>query len=333
MRCCVHACQAGLAGAACASPHRHAPTRGPHHSRHLLPWPQAPTVVMIMWSQGPPTPTRGRCLRPRAPAPPTPPPWCGCTIRTPVSPPVCCAHPCAGGLVRPRLDEARVPPVARPRSRPRPRPRASSQLCLLLSAPSLPSPPPPPPPAPDEVKDVYAGLVGALVIGRKGEVKEDLTAKDVDRWVGGRVGGGGLCEGCWGHRPFRAGCRVSIPSCVPRLCSRLPAWRGPAPSPHTPHNQRLPVTTSPAPYRRPRRTGRWFCSSWWQTRWSPSTQTPMRSAWASPPSRVRLWSAAVFYRTGAARDARASSAPASLGPQPPDPFPLPPHPCSLGVCG
>ena len=32
---------------------------------------------------------------------------------------------------------------------------------------------------------MYAGLVGALVIGRKGELKEDLTAKDVDRWVGG----------------------------------------------------------------------------------------------------------------------------------------------------
>lgn len=30
---------------------------------------------------------------------------------------------------------------------------------------------------------MYAGLVGAIVIGRKGELKEDLTAKDVDREV------------------------------------------------------------------------------------------------------------------------------------------------------
>lgn len=35
----------------------------------------------------------------------------------------------------------------------------------------------------NEVHDVYAGLVGAIVIGRKGELKEDLTAKDVDREV------------------------------------------------------------------------------------------------------------------------------------------------------
>ncbi|KAL4429029.1 hypothetical protein ABPG77_006068 [Micractinium sp. CCAP 211/92] len=35
----------------------------------------------------------------------------------------------------------------------------------------------------NEVRDVYAGLVGAIVIGRKGELKEDLTGKDVDREV------------------------------------------------------------------------------------------------------------------------------------------------------
>ncbi|KAL4440358.1 hypothetical protein ABPG75_003359 [Micractinium tetrahymenae] len=35
----------------------------------------------------------------------------------------------------------------------------------------------------NEVRDVYAGLVGAIVIGRKGELKEDLTPKDVDREV------------------------------------------------------------------------------------------------------------------------------------------------------
>lgn len=33
----------------------------------------------------------------------------------------------------------------------------------------------------DEVEDVYAGLVGALVIGRKGSLKADLTAQDVDK--------------------------------------------------------------------------------------------------------------------------------------------------------
>lgn len=33
----------------------------------------------------------------------------------------------------------------------------------------------------DEVADPYAGLTGAIVIGRKGELKDDLTAKDVDR--------------------------------------------------------------------------------------------------------------------------------------------------------
>lgn len=37
---------------------------------------------------------------------------------------------------------------------------------------------------PDEVEDPYAGLVGGIVVGRKGELKEeDLSAKDVDRWV------------------------------------------------------------------------------------------------------------------------------------------------------
>ena len=33
----------------------------------------------------------------------------------------------------------------------------------------------------DEVADPYAGLTGAIVIGRKGELKDDLTAKDVDK--------------------------------------------------------------------------------------------------------------------------------------------------------
>jgi len=33
------------------------------------------------------------------------------------------------------------------------------------------------------VADPYAGLTGAIVVGRKGELKEDLTAKDVDRWA------------------------------------------------------------------------------------------------------------------------------------------------------
>ena len=54
------------------------------------------------------------------------------------------------------------------------RPKHTHHTCL----PALPFPA-------EEVEDVYAGLVGALVIGRKGELKEDLTAKDVDRWVGG----------------------------------------------------------------------------------------------------------------------------------------------------
>ncbi|KAI3431459.1 hypothetical protein D9Q98_004511 [Chlorella vulgaris] len=35
----------------------------------------------------------------------------------------------------------------------------------------------------DEVRDTYAGLVGAIVIGRKGELKADLTASTVDREV------------------------------------------------------------------------------------------------------------------------------------------------------
>ncbi|EFN54070.1 hypothetical protein CHLNCDRAFT_58397 [Chlorella variabilis] len=35
----------------------------------------------------------------------------------------------------------------------------------------------------NEVEDVYAGLVGALVIGRKGSLKADLTAQDVDKKV------------------------------------------------------------------------------------------------------------------------------------------------------
>lgn len=35
----------------------------------------------------------------------------------------------------------------------------------------------------NEVADVYAGLVGAIVIGRKGALKEDLTANDVDREI------------------------------------------------------------------------------------------------------------------------------------------------------
>jgi len=45
----------------------------------------------------------------------------------------------------------------------------------------------------DEVADVYAGLVGALVIGRKGALKEDLTPVDVDRcgaWFGAMMGCG-----------------------------------------------------------------------------------------------------------------------------------------------
>ncbi|KAI7843651.1 hypothetical protein COHA_002890 [Chlorella ohadii] len=35
----------------------------------------------------------------------------------------------------------------------------------------------------NEVADPYAGLTGAIVVGRKGELKEDLTAKDVDREI------------------------------------------------------------------------------------------------------------------------------------------------------
>jgi hypothetical protein len=61
--------------------------------------------------------------------------------------------------------------------------RSSTLAALTAAPPLLPSNPP------DEVLDVYAGLAGGIVIGRRGALKPDLTGADVHRWVEGRQRG------------------------------------------------------------------------------------------------------------------------------------------------
>lgn len=51
---------------------------------------------------------------------------------------------------------------------------------------------------------MYAGLVGALIVGRKGALKPDLTAQDVDRCARGGVGSGLWPRDSLGTRAARA---------------------------------------------------------------------------------------------------------------------------------